>query len=128
MSNTAGIISCVNKQRGSFSVSGLAEILAGNKSSKNNKINPKSLSKIESILSSLVLIGFLNKENKKYIKNKLFPVAGTIKISGSGSGLVRFDDGFEVLVSKEDTAHSRDGDSVVIELTDIKSGIFWERS
>ncbi len=87
----------------------------------------KEIAKVEHVLSTLAGIGYLIRKKGRYRKNPEFSLAGKIRLMQSGMGVVKIDEGLEVVIAADSTNYAHSNDLVQVEITSVKRDSIWGR-
>ncbi len=129
------IISYINDSESHFSSQQIAKALLsppvkakktkeGRRKKGKGSRESEALSKIMTVLSALVSIGYLEKNKKIYVKDRHFTLKGKIRINPSGSGILKTAKGDGILIDKKFTNNAHNNDLVEAEILDFANGEF----
>jgi ribonuclease R len=129
------IVSYINDNNISFTTGGIAKALLSppvkEKKSKPGKKKKKGVSreseaflKVNIVLNALVAVGCLEKKRKTYVKNRSFKLTGKLILNSSGNGVLKTDDGDEIIIAKEFVNKARNNDKVEGKLIDFRDGVY----
>ncbi|MDY6970018.1 MAG: VacB/RNase II family 3'-5' exoribonuclease [Spirochaetota bacterium] len=122
------IISYIDSQETSFNANRIAHDLLAKKSNKKKKtskrFNSRDVDKIDQTIKALYAIGYLTKNKKSYTKSVDFVLQGIIKINSSGNGILRTEDGNEIIIKKEYTGKAHNNDLVEVRITSYNRDYF----
>ncbi|MFH0974254.1 MAG: VacB/RNase II family 3'-5' exoribonuclease [Spirochaetota bacterium] len=97
---------------------------AGKHKKKGGSRESEALSKVGTVLNALVSIGYLEKKRKTYVKNRRFRLSGKLILNSSGNGVLKTNDGDEIIISKDQINKARNNDKVEGRLTDFRDGVY----
>ncbi len=129
------IVSYINDNNKPFTTQGIAKALLSppikekkskaGKKKKGGSRESEAFSKIKTVIHAFVSIGYLEEKRKTYVKNNRFKLSGKVILNSTGSGILKTDDGDEIIIAKEFVNKARNNDRAEAKLIDFRGGVYY---